>query len=356
MKKPIDIPVVVEWWLNCSSDIILIDDTLSDENNMELINLTDKYEDLVEKVLSYIPKRSVNIPVLKRFQSLSIDVPGMCPNACKYCVSAMHSEDLWETAKSKADFEEFRQRYIERLSWAKDEGTDTLILTGWLSDPIVNDWFLEFMASVNEELWDKKFRKVEIQTSGILIDDKKLDLLEKVWVKTISISLSSLDSKENTEISGIKPKLAFDIEELTEKIKDRWFNLRLSFNLNKSYHKEFENWVEWFFEKCEELWADQIVFRELYSSWEWEIDKWIEANKFDEALLRKIKRFITKNGRVLWRLPFGQLLYSMNTKISTLIDDDCMNSKWLTNVQKYSIIRPNGKLYSHWDDEGSLIF
>jgi len=72
----------------------LIDDTLSDENNTELTNLTDKYEDLVEKILSYIPKKSENIPVLKRFQSLSIDVPGMCPNSCKYCVSAMHSEDL----------------------------------------------------------------------------------------------------------------------------------------------------------------------------------------------------------------------------------------------------------------------
>lgn len=349
--KQINIPVVVEQNLQHNSS-----NTNQDSFDGKYLSIRDSVEDLIENLLNILPKKSSNFPVLKRFQSLSIDVPGKCPNACKYCVSAMHDEDLWEIVKSKADLEEFRKRYIDAMSWVKDEWTDTLILTGSLSDPIVNDGFLEFLASVNEELWDKKFRKLEIQTSGILIDDAKLDLLEKVWIKTIAISLSSLDSDENVEISGIKPKLAFDIQELTKKIKSRWFNLRLSFNLNSSYHKEFKNWVEWFFQKCEELWADQIVFRELYTSGEWKIDDWIRENKFDEALLRKIKRYILKNGRILWRLPFGQLLYSVNGKISTLVDDNCMNSKWLREVQKYSIIRPNGKLYSHWDDEWSLIF
>ncbi len=325
--------------------------------NNKYIDLKDKITDVVDKLLNLIPKKHSNIPILKRFQSLSIDVPWICPNACKYCVSAMHKEELWDTAKTKTDFEKFRKRYIDAMSWVKEEWTDTLILTWSLSDPIVNKWFLNFIDSVNNELWNRKFRKIEIQTSWILIDDEKLNLLEKIWVKTISLSLSSLDSKENTQISWIKPTLTFDIETLCKKIKNKWFNLRLSFNLNKAYHKEFNNWIGSFFKKCENLWANQIIFRELYTSWEWKIDEWIKKNKFNELLLRKIKRYIKKNWKVLGILPFWQLLYSINWKISTLIDDDCMNSKWqLKNVQKFSIIRPNWKLYSHWNDEWSLIF
>ncbi len=268
----------------------------------------------------------------------------------------MHEEDLWEIVRSKSDYEAFRRRYLDAMSWTKEEWTETLMLTWWLSDPIVNDWFLEFISSVNEELWDNKFRKIEIQTSWILIDDKKLDLLEKIWVKTISLSLSSFDSKENTQISGIKENIAFDIQELCQKIKSRWFNLRLSFNLNSAYHKEFENWVEAFFKKCEAYWVDQVIFRELFTSWEWQIDTWIQKNAFDDRLLRKIKRFIKREWKALARLPFWQLLYSVHGKISTLVDDDCMDSKGNIESQKYSIIRQNGKLYSHWDDEGSLIF
>ena len=43
--------------------------------------------------------------------------------------------------------------------------------------------------------------------------------------------------------------------------------------------------------------------------------------------------------------------------ISTVLDDDCM-SKNNTNdgVIRYLILREDGKLYSQWDDKGSLIF
>lgn len=298
----------------------------------------------------------------KRYQSLSIDVPGMCPNACKYCVSAMHTEDLWELIWGTKSYEKFRQDYIDRMSWVKDEWTDTLMLTWWLSDPIVNKGFLEFIWSVNEELWDKWFKKIEIQTSGILMDDEKFDLLKKIWVKTIALSLSSLDNRENDEISGIKENIRFDIWTLCKQIKEKGFNLRLCLNLSDCYEKFFENWetseswIKNFFENCEAMWADQITFRELYVSWESKIDDWIEEHEFNPELLSDIQNYIKTHGKAITKLPFGQLLYSINRKISTVIDDDCMDKESTSGTQKFSIIRPNGKLYSHWDDEGTLIF
>ena len=45
--------------------------------------------------------------------------------------------------------------------------------------------------------------------------------------------------------------------------------------------------------------------------------------------------------------------------ISTVVDDNCMDDatkREESDSYKYLILRPNCKLYSHWDDKGSLIF
>ena len=61
-----------------------------------------------------------------------------------------------------------------------------------------------------------------------------------------------------------------------------------------------------------------------------------------------------ENGTPIARLPYGFIQYSVNG-ISTVIDDNCM-SKDNIDEMKYAILRPNGHLYSRWDDKGSLIF
>jgi sulfatase maturation enzyme AslB (radical SAM superfamily) len=314
----------------------------------------------LKKIVSAIEwKQEVLIaPPTKRYQSLSIDVPWMCPNRCKYCVSAMHTEELWEQIGGSKDYEKFEQKYLDAMAWVKEEWTDTLILTWGLSDPIVNDNFLRFIWKVNRKLWiTGSFKKIEIQTSGILINDKKLDLLKEIWVKTIALSLSSLDDRDNIEISWIKKNLEFSIQDICKQIKEKWFNLRLCFNLSDHYHKFFKDGIESFMNKCQSLWANQLTFRQLYKSWDTpEIDNWIEKHQFDTEVMNEILKYVRKNGRIIWRLSFGQLLFSLNKKMSIVVDDDCMNSKSTGEVKKYSIIRPDWHLYSHWDDEGSLIF
>ena len=62
----------------------------------------------------------------------------------------------------------------------------------------------------------------------------------------------------------------------------------------------------------------------------------------------------TAHGKFLYELPFGGLVYSVNG-MSVVVDNDCM-SKDSNKALKYVILRENGKLYSQWDDKGSLIF
>ena len=64
--------------------------------------------------------------------------------------------------------------------------------------------------------------------------------------------------------------------------------------------------------------------------------------------------YVKEKGIPIARLPYGFIQYSVNG-ISTVIDDNCM-SKDTIDEMKYAILRPNGHLYSRWDDKGSLIF
>jgi hypothetical protein len=109
------------------------------------------------------------------------------------------------------------------------------------------------------------------------------------------------------------------------------------------------------FDRLKKLGADQVTFRKLYSTCKGtEQDKWIEEYNVGESFLKELKEFIVKNGKPLRKLEYGQTLYSLRG-MSTVLDDDCM-SKELKKEFKYVILRPNCKLYSQWDDIGSLIF
>ena len=104
--------------------------------------------------------------------------------------------------------------------------------------------------------------------------------------------------------------------------------------------------------KCKNLGANQITFRELYTSVpeekicylkgeEKEVNEWINAHKASNDLIVKIRSYITKHGHELEVLPFGAVRYSVEG-MSTVLDDDCMSGKLKQDI-KYLILRPNCK-------------
>lgn len=284
-------------------------------------------------------------------QSLSVVVPSTkCINDCAFCVSKMHKEEYKNQLDSNKPFYGLYQKdYLKRLEFARDNGCNTVMLTG-NSEPQQNRPFLEKFGLLNEQL-DKPFRWIEIQTTGILLDDGYLRFLRNhVGVSTISISLSSFDSEENAKICGMK--IPVDIDWLCSEIKRYDFNLRLSINLNKSFNNFT---VDEIFEKCKNLGADQITFRVLYTDNDCPQKRWIEENMIDEQLFSNIHNYVQMNGRKLEKLPYGARKYSV-AEMSVVIDDDCMATDEDNSSYKYLILRPDCKLYSKWDDKASLIF
>ena len=293
-----------------------------------------------------------------RIQSASLDVPGHCPNNCKFCVSeASGSSTMLKNAFIKGDYKHanwIEKEFEDRLEYLRDSGINTLVLTGTGSEPHLNSTYLEAFARVNNNL-RSRFKHIEIQTSGVMFNEDTMDCLQsKVGIKTISLSLSSFASPKNAELNGTPETHKVNIPKLCKTIKEHGFNLRLSLNMNRpgfSMLKEFKD----YFKIAKELGADQITFRKLYSTkGKSSKNKWIEENSMPDEWWDDLEKYIGKKGRVLNVLPFGAIKYSIH-ELSTVIDKDCM-SKGNKKDIKYLILRRNCKLYSEWDDPASLVF
>lgn len=291
-------------------------------------------------------------------QSLSIAVPAGCLNKCKFCVSGMHDniyKDRIGNINSREYKDYYKQQYINRMQFARDNGCNTLMYTG-SGEPLMNLEFIHRLSTFNEYL-KNPFLWQEIQTSGVTLDSIIVSKLRDFGINTISLSLSNMfDDESNAKMNGTPDGLHINIKETCKLIKAAGLNLRLSLNMTDAYNK-FKNLPEKIFEYAHnELDADQITFRELYQSENknTQQDKWIEEHACNYEVLYNIKEYIKSFGNQLEILPFGARKYSVDS-MSVVVDDDCM-SKNSNQVLKYLILRPNCHLYSRWDDAGSLYF
>lgn len=286
-------------------------------------------------------------------QSLSVVVPNKkCINKCKFCVACMVEEDYENFITGRnLYFDLYMKDYLERLQYARDNGCDTLVLTG-NSEPQQNYEFLKIFGLMHKMI-PNPFKNVAMQTTGVLIDADYLYFLRHhVGISTISLSISSFNNYVNADYNGTRQDLIVDIKNMCEMIKLYRFNLRLSINLT-DYFNDWE--IKDIFNHCKRLGVDQITFRVLYQSNDnTEQDVWISEHKASDDTISAIESYIKENGRMLERLKFGAMKYSLN-EMTTVLDNDCMSVEE-RDAMKYLILRENCKLYSKWDDKGSLLF
>ena len=287
-------------------------------------------------------------------QSLSIVVPSKsCINNCKFCVSSTNACDKYDNFINVNNlyFGLYFKQYKERMEYARDNGCNSVMLTGDC-EPQQNRQFLALFGIMNQSL-EKPFRNVEMQTTGTLLNDDYLYFLRQhVGVTTISLSISSLDDVKNNAI--IDPARDIDLKHLVSRIKKYQFTLRLSINLSK-YTFDYSNYDTIFDTLKNDFMADQLTFRVLYDSGsDLPEDVWVRENKIDDSFIDGLNDYIKKEGRFLEKLEFGADRYSVN-EMSVVLDEDCMSTEG-KGVLKYTILRPDCRLYTKWDDSGSLLF
>lgn len=321
-----------------------------------------------------------------KIQSISVVIPtNRCINNCPFCVSKMHDNEYADITKMNPNSDDLLFKIKKRFKYAEKNGVTSLILTG-TGEPLQNIRYMNIISHVLESM-DHPFPNVEIQTTGVFLMNTKeysngeygktektysnVDILRKLGVNTISLSVSNIfNTENNSNTIGIPETLRFDLNELCEFIKEKGFNLRLSLNMTKDY----DNWTpKDILDKCKKLGADQITIRELYEGGKnTKEDIWVRDNRMAVHKLALLNGYIAREGKDLYKLPFGATVYSIQG-MSIAIDNNCMGKeqtkrhfepfrdefegKRKTQTElKYVILRENGKLYCQWDDEGSLIF
>ena len=298
-----------------------------------------------------------------KVQSLSVVVPGGCPNKCRFCVADLHPSPYTNEIENNEKCHDLhRGDYLKRLIFARDNGCNTVMLTGD-GEPLMNRNFLDKFAEWNRQL-PNPYVWVEVQTSGVTLSssDRLRWLRNHVGVSIVSLSLSDIFSSDvNQNYNQTPDKLKVDIDNLCSQLKEFSFGLRLSMNMTDVYNNKTPEEI---FQRAKDLGADQVTFRVLYSSGDETstVNEWIHNHKADDSVIRDVNQYIKDHGRKLERLPFGAWRYSVKG-MSVVVDDDCMSTavkdegdQENPEIVKYLVLQPNCKLYTKWDDEGSLLF
>lgn len=285
-------------------------------------------------------------------QSLSIVVPtGKCWNHCAFCVSHMHHEDYGTCILHNG--QPIPRSYLDRIEFVRDEGCNSMILTG-TAEPQQNLEFIFELLACNRRL-RKPFYNITIQTTGSGLSPAKIAVLANEGITTFALSMSSFSEFTHWDITHTpENKQTMTFDKLFDEIKKNNMNLRVCFNLTDDFMAvppiDYFDWAK-------ECGVDQVTFRKIYADGNGSEAEWVRKHEFPQKKFDAIGEYIRNNGTPIARLPYGFIQYSVHG-ISTVIDDNCMDVKTEDNLgeMKYAILRPNGHLYSAWNDTGSLIF
>lgn len=292
-----------------------------------------------------------------KIQSLNIAVPvAGCPNNCKFCVAKQHKTDYQNyIEKPPSGLELFyRKEYMNRMEFVRDNGCNTARLTS-NGEVMLNKKFLIEFADMNSKL-KRPFRNIELQSSGFNLVSNLKWLRREIGVNTIGLSINSFGDIANWKIQG-EPNDLLYLKVLCEEIKEVDLILRLSLNMSGMFG--MTNYKD-IIDKSKEYGADQITFRRLYSEGVGPEAVWVKRHEsIDKHFVVEkwwigLDNYIRENGRALQMLPFGAIKFDVQ-EMSVVVDENCM-MKEITEDLKYLILRPDCKLYSHWDTKGSLVF
>ncbi len=291
-------------------------------------------------------------------QSLSIVVPNrQCINHCASCPSRMHDNNypmLFD--ENRPDFDLYLKDYLKRLEYARDNGCNVLMLTG-TSEPQQNRRFMTLFGMMMQ-MMKTPFRSIEMQCTGVLLNEDYIQFLRRhVGVTLMALSVFSLDDKANTAIVGTPNGFQINIKDVAQMVKKCGMSLRMCLNMTKSFNA-YEKHPELLFEHMKEHYgADQLTFRVLYAGDDDRPENvWVRENAAKPETIAAMKEYVKANGEILGRLPYGALKYGVDG-MSVVIDDDSMGKESeAADSYKYLILRPDCKLYSSWDNPGSLVY
>jgi hypothetical protein len=205
-------------------------------------------------------------------------------------------------------------------------------------------WDLDSLYFHLDHIGNEEFYNVELQTSGVYLSKNSLKNLRSKGLKTICLSVCDLmDSDNNMKVMGVPKDLKYNLDDVCEEIKESGLNLRICISLMDVYNDIDPKDI---YKNLKELGADQVTFKTLYGK-----SIWLKKHAFTS--MEKLKNYILFHTTITEPLPVGLTKYSVD-QLGTVLNENCMN--YNENGVVHPIIHEDHRLYSKWDDKGSLIF
>lgn len=282
---------------------------------------------------------------MEKINSLQVMVPfKRCINNCKFCISYMNRISI--DAEAMTFSKNLQDIFIDRLNLLHSNGCNNIVITGD-NEPLMNGDFLLFFSNVLQAL-NFKFENIEIQTSGVLLDEDVLySLKSNLNINFISLSIASLNVDVNAEIMGINRKLIYNFEKTSYEVHKRGMQLRITIILTEWFNRYQENIAALVDDILSIFSPEQITFK-IIKSKKTMLDtfNWIKNHSASENTIRSIQSFLEFNAKCK-STYFGIKIYKYrNTSI--MLDYDCMRNE-KANEYRYLILLPNGELHNNWD-------
>lgn len=273
--------------------------------------------------------------------SMSICIPSLiddvffCNKNCPYCVSKMTG-----TGKGEA----ISYRFLENLKKARTmallSGATSIILTG-KTEPTLN---MRIVAKVCKFFKDFP---IEIQTNGILLDEKMISSFEDLGIDTIAVSIDSY-----SQLVGMKSTF--------ELISEMGFNSRITVNLTDRvlYDMDYGTFEDTL-KLVKTIGINQLSFRRITIP-NYAIDteeskktqEWIRNNVDQDKATEFLKGYTdylenSKDSHFLYNLAFGAKLYMVDG-ISCTHFEYCIQDDHSEEDIRSLIYYEDGHLSSTW--------
>lgn len=288
-------------------------------------------------------------------KSLSIIVPEEpCINNCAYCIYEMQGERNGNCLDgSMPGYILSKKDYATRLAFAREDGCNALVLTGQC-EPQQHRAFLTDIGNINNNLANP-FPIVDMQTTGVLLDKEYLYFLRvAVGVNIITLQVASFLDPVNQVMIGMMQENKLELEPLCRQIRKSGFMLRLAIHLT-DYFNVYQGVPEQLFKDAKEKFgAQQITLRILSKDGDSIQADWVREHSASEIVIDELKDYIGNKGIQLEQLEYGMHRYSI-MGMSVIIDSKRMPGALYGRPER-PVMRADGRLYSRWDDEGSIIF
>jgi len=289
-----------------------------------------------------------------KIKPVHIVVDGPCPNKCPFCISKMNSLN---NVLSVDDVNE--KDVLKRMMFARQNGFNVLCLTG-TGEPLCRDSLATTtnLLLLNNQLKEEmRFNWVEVQTSGACSDGRVVDELMRLKVSVVGISVADpFDDANNAEIMKAPEKNQFELSGLCRSLKGKCIT-RLIINLTENVFAEKK--PSHLLKRAEELGIDQITIRKLLydRSSDSYHNKWVRENAQCNDIFADWQEFVQENGDPIFICSNGNIAYDING-FTIMLDDP--GSRAVPDKAEREIgtliIRENGRCYTRWDYEGSVLF